>query len=162
MIFNNRFVTFRTYDVAGDLRDTAIAITADGSFYTTLFQAFEGDVFVMFSGGDKYLYTTHYISPGNKVNFEIDNSQLKTEQTNRSLVTSGKFSNRDKLISDFDSALCKMKIPNNVLGFESYPHHFVINPESFVVNNPIGDIGSGNEPSKEVVKTVQDILAKGR
>ncbi|HEX4374493.1 MAG TPA: TlpA disulfide reductase family protein, partial [Puia sp.] len=56
----------------------------------------------------------------------------------------------------------EMKILNNVLGFESYPHHFVIDPESFVVNNNISGIESGDEPNKEVIKKVQDILAKGK
>jgi thiol-disulfide isomerase/thioredoxin len=55
----------------------------------------------------------------------------------------------------------EIKILNNILGFESYPHHFIINPKSMVVNNSIASIESGSEPGERAVHVVRDILKQG-
>lgn len=99
----NRFITFRVYNISGDLRDTAIEISSTGLFHTELYQPFEGDIAVMYGSGDNYLYRAVYISPGSKAKIEVDASKTG----NPSFVVSGKFAQTNKLIAEFNSAFNK-------------------------------------------------------
>src|SRR5437016_1662897 len=65
---NNAYITFRTYDFYGRLKDTSFYITPGGSFTGSLSQPFESDIAVMYRGG----YLDLYYSPGEKLYIEIN------------------------------------------------------------------------------------------
>jgi thiol-disulfide isomerase/thioredoxin len=54
----------------------------------------------------------------------------------------------------------EMKILNNVLGFEEYPRHFLVDPGGRVINNNIWSISSGDEPSKAMMNKVSNLMVK--
>jgi thiol-disulfide isomerase/thioredoxin len=55
----------------------------------------------------------------------------------------------------------EMKVLNNLLGFESYPHHFLIDRKGSVIDNEIWSILAGDEPSKAAINKISDLMTKG-
>jgi thiol-disulfide isomerase/thioredoxin len=104
---DNRFITFRTYDIFGRLKDTSLFIKKDGNFSGSLFQPYEGDIAVMYK--DEYI--TLYSSPGEKIKLEIDDGKWQPGVDIRSAFEiGGKSSMTSKEIVRFEFQLRNQKI----------------------------------------------------
>ena len=95
---DNRFIRFRTYDISGRSKDSAVFINKSGNFNTILSQPFEGDISMMFD--EKFV--TLYGIPGEKIGLEIDAVKLKSEENKSKAITiTGKSASVSKLIMQF-------------------------------------------------------------
>jgi thiol-disulfide isomerase/thioredoxin len=95
---DNRFISFRTYNISGRGKDSAAFIKEDGSFEITLSQPFEGDLAFYFMEE----FVTLYGTPGEKINLEIDVNKLKSEEDKSKAITiKGKSSAVSRLIMQF-------------------------------------------------------------
>ena len=105
----NQFITFRTYQVTGKIKDTSVFINSHGIFDARLFQPFKGDIALLYQ--DEYL--TLYAEPNEKINLGIDISKLKSEQNPvKSITLTGKSAVLTKTIIDFQANLRKQKFKN--------------------------------------------------
>jgi thiol-disulfide isomerase/thioredoxin len=95
---NNRFITFRSFNIAGRSKDTSVLIDNDGSFSASLLQNFEGDLAFMFAGN----YAVIYAIPGDKLNLTIDASKLKVGNNNAEAIkATGKSADINRLLLRF-------------------------------------------------------------
>lgn len=94
----NGFLTFRTFTVNGERKDTSIAIQKDGKFSFKLLQSFEGDFMIGYA--DKW--PTLYYLPGTLLNIKIDAAKWEHTKLIASAVSlSGEASQLSILIADF-------------------------------------------------------------
>ena len=101
---NNQFITFRSFGLNGNHKDTSIYIDKGGYFSVNLIQDFEGDFAFLYRRDEIDLY---YI-PGEKLHIEIDESKwMEPEKKKSSLLFSGKAAMLSKLIADFTNAYYK-------------------------------------------------------
>jgi thiol-disulfide isomerase/thioredoxin len=54
----------------------------------------------------------------------------------------------------------EIRVLNNVLGFEEYPRHFLVDPDGRVINNDIWSISSGDEPNKAITDKVARLMTR--
>lgn len=95
---DNRFIRFRTYDISGRSKDSAVFINETGTFNAILSQPFEGDIAMMFNGE----FVTLYCIPGEKINLEINAIKLKVEEDkSKAIIVTGKSAPVSKLIMQF-------------------------------------------------------------
>lgn len=101
---NNGFITFRTYALTGQVKDTSFYINDDGTFSGRLLQYFEGDIAVMYAG--KYMSIYHI--PGQYLYIQIDEVKWNDpENISASISLSGKAAQLGKMIVDFTKAFTK-------------------------------------------------------
>lgn len=92
---DNGFITFRTYDLNGRSRDTAIAIGADGSFKIALSQSFEGEMSVSYKGE----FLTLMAVDGDQIGLTIDEKKWKPDDVAAAYTITGKQAALTKMIN---------------------------------------------------------------
>lgn len=101
---NNGFITFRTYTLYGQRKDTSIYIKKDGAFRIKLLQAFEGDFAIMFA--DRYLDL--YYMPNESLYIQIDETKWSDpEKMSAAISLSGKAARISKMVTNFTNAYTK-------------------------------------------------------
>ena len=95
---DNRFISFRSYDISGRSKDSAVFISESGSFRTVISQPFEGDIAMMFAEQ----FITLYAVPGERMSLEIDAAKIKTEtDKSKAIIIAGNSAPVSKLIMKF-------------------------------------------------------------
>ena len=103
---NNGFITFRTYTLTGQVKDTSFSVNNEGAFSGKLFQYFESDIAVMYAGR----YMDIYYIPGQNLYIQIDEIKWNDpENISASISLSGKAAKQSKMIVDFTKAFAKAK-----------------------------------------------------
>lgn len=94
---DNGFITFRTYDLNGRSRDTAIAIGSDGRFKITLSQSFEGEISVSYKGE----FLTLMAVDGDQIDLNIDENKWKPDEVSAAYTITGKQAALTRMINDW-------------------------------------------------------------
>jgi thiol-disulfide isomerase/thioredoxin len=94
----NGFLTFKTFTVDGESKDTSISIHKDGKFSFKLLQSFEGDFTISYARKSLTLY---YL-PGTVLNIKIDAAKWDHAKLIASAISlSGEASQEGILLADF-------------------------------------------------------------
>lgn len=107
---NNRFISFRTCDITGLQKDTAISIDKNGNFSCELYQPFEGDIALFYNG----VFIEMYASPSEKIFIEIYEDKWKTEKDKTKAISfRGKSASISKGTIDFEYYKSNQSFKNN-------------------------------------------------
>jgi len=104
---DNGYVTFRTFDLRGRLKDTSIKINAHGEFNAVLVQPFEGDIAMMYRGGFILLYMTDR----DTIKVRINEKEYQAEAF-------------DISSADFDGKNANLTVLINMFLRKKQSHHF--------------------------------------
>ncbi len=105
----NGFISFRTFDVTGRLKDSAVTIDKNGSFNCSLYQPFEADIALMYDEE----YIDMYTIPSENIFIEIDESKWKkAENKNDAITFKGKAAGISQMIVDFNYDMGKQQFAN--------------------------------------------------
>lgn len=94
---DNAFINFRTFGLDGKLKDTAIAIGADGSFAINLSQAFEGEISVSYRGE----FLTLMPVDGDKIRLDINEQKWNSEYRSNAYTVTGKQAALSRMINEW-------------------------------------------------------------
>jgi thiol-disulfide isomerase/thioredoxin len=112
---NNKFISFRTYEITGLSKDTAISIDKNGNFSCELYQPFEGDIALIYN--DVFIET--YASPSEKIFMKIYEDKWKTEENKTNAISfRGKSASISKGIVDFEYYKSNQPFNNNPDGVD--------------------------------------------
>ncbi len=107
---NNKFISFRTYEITGLSKDTAISIDKNGNFSCELYQPFEGDIAFVYND----VFIEMYASPSEKIFMEIYEDKWKTEENKTKAISfRGKSSSLSKGLIDFEYYKSNQPFKNN-------------------------------------------------
>jgi thiol-disulfide isomerase/thioredoxin len=115
----NRFVTFRTYEITGLDKDTSIIVDKQGRFNCELVQSFEGDIGMIYRGH----YINMYAIPSDTIGLEIDEHIWSIQQNKANAIEfSGNSAQVSRMINEFKSLYVSHKFGNHAdIGDASQP-----------------------------------------
>lgn len=107
----NGFVTFRTYDITGSLKDTSLPVNPDGNFHVRLWQPFEGDIAMMY----QHRYATLYAASGEKITLKInEDAWSHGKSILQSMTVTGKSAAITNAIIDLNDKMEKAGLKKNI------------------------------------------------